>query len=85
MLRYDPDRNSYSMKTEVNEDTTSRDITVKAATSTTDAGNILPPGWACRKDANGALVFLSGNTPVLKIADSGEVTSISDIGAYGSV
>ena len=85
MLRFDPGRNSYSIKTEVNQDTTSRDITIKAATNTSDAGNILPPGWACRKDGANALVFLYNNTPVMKIGANGEITSNNDIGAFGSV
>lgn len=43
-----------------------------------------PRGWSAELSGS-AMVFKYGNTPVVKIADSGEVTSISDIGAYGSI
>jgi len=46
--------------------------------------NGFPTGWTAGLSGNG-LVFKYNNTAVVKIADSGEVTSISDIGAYGNV
>jgi len=46
--------------------------------------NGFPSGWTAGLSGNG-LVFKYNNTAVVKIADSGEVTSISDIGAYGNV
>ena len=85
-LRFDDTSNSYKLKTETGENVDDKNVEeVKIARGVNDAGNVLPAGWACRKDGANALVFLYNNTPVMKIAATGEITSIHDIGAFGSV
>lgn len=43
-----------------------------------------PRGWTAALSGN-AMVFKYNDTSVVKIADTGEVTSIHDIAAYGSI
>jgi hypothetical protein len=86
LLRYDPTRGSYSLKTEVGENVSSTSTTsVRAADSADGGGNILPDGWTFSKDANNKLVIKYNSTPVVSIADSGEVTTITDLVGYGSI
>ena len=49
------------------------------------SGDVLPAGWTFSKTGSNALQIRYNDTPVVSIADSGEMISISDIGAYGSV
>ena len=53
------------------------------ADDTTALGEF-PQGWTAGLSGTD-MVFKYNNTSVVKIADSGEITSISDIGAYGNV
>ena len=86
LLRYDPTRGSYSLKTEVGENISDTKTTsVRAADSADGGGNILPDGWTFSKDANNKLVIKYNKSAVVSIADSGEVTSITDLVGYGSI
>ena len=86
LLRFDPARGSYSLKSEVGENVSDTNITsVRVADSADGGGNILPEGWTFTKDVNNKLVIKYNSTPVVSIADSGEVTTITDLVGYGSI
>lgn len=85
LLRFDSTTGNYKLKTEVGENTTSVDETVKVSRGASVKGNILPDGWTFHKDGNNRLIISYNDTSVARIADSGEVTTITDLVGYGSI
>lgn len=47
--------------------------------------NVLPEGWTFSKGSDNSLIVSYNDSDLVSIRDSGEITSISDIGAYGNI
>lgn len=86
LLRFDNATGSFKIKTEVGENIDDRNVEeVKMARGASDSGNVLPEGWACRKDGSNSLVFLYNDSVVAKINSDGEIVSADDVTAFGTV
>lgn len=92
LLKFDATTQKYAFNTTEDkfDDTIKREATTGGGLDSDKtlallSGASLPPGWRFAKTGSNALQIRYNDTPVLSIADSGQVITISDLTAFGTM